>query len=99
MLKFYNANDVYFEIGPQFGYLLYANFYDDGFTQSVTENVKKFDFTGLVGAGKETDFGNYGARAGFGFTNTSGGSVGNEIVFRNLLLQIYVAYTLGQLKE
>ena len=98
LLKFYNINDVYFEIGPQFGYLLYANFHDDGFTQSVTDNVKQFDFTGLVGAGKETDFGNYGARAGFGFTNTSGGSVGNEVVFRNLLLQLYVAYTLGQLK-
>ena len=99
LLKFYNVNDVYFEIGPQFGYLLYANFHDDGFTQSVTDNVKRFDFTGLIGAGKETDFGNYGARAGFGFTNTSGGSVGNEVVFRNLLLQIYVAYTLGQLKQ
>ena len=99
LIKFYNINDVYFEIGPQFGYLLYANFHEDGFTQSVTDNVKRFDFTGLIGAGKETDFGNYGARAGFGFTNTSGGSVGNDIVFRNLLLQLYDAFTLGQLTE
>lgn len=98
LIKFYNINDVYFEIGPQFGYLLFAKLNEDGFTSSITNNVKRFDFTGLIGGGKQTDFGNYGARAGFGFTNTSGGSVGNAIVFRNLLLQIYVAYSLGQLK-
>jgi outer membrane protein with beta-barrel domain len=99
LIKFYNINDVYFEIGPQFGYLLFANLHEDSFTESITQNVKRFDFTGLIGGGKETDFGNYGARAGFGFTNTSGGSVGNTIVFRNLLLQLYVAFTIGQLKE
>ncbi len=99
LVKFYNNNDIYFEIGPQFGYLLFANLHDDGFTQSVTDNVKRFDFAGLLGGGKDTDFGNYGARAGFGFTNTSGGAVGNAVVFRNIFLQLYVAYTLGKLKE
>jgi len=99
LIKFYNINDVYFEIGPQFGYLLFANLHDDGFTQSVTDQVKRFDFTGLIGGGKETDFGHYGARAGFGFTNTSGGSVGNAVVFRNIFLQLYVGFTLGQLND
>ncbi len=99
LIKFYNSNDVYFEIGPQFGYLLFANLHDDGFAQSVTENVKRFDFTGLIGGGKDTDFGNYGVRAGVGFTNTSGGSVGNAVVFRNIFLQLYVGFTLGQLKD
>lgn len=99
LIKFYNINDIYFEIGPQFGYLLYATLHEDGQPISVTDNVRRFDFTGLIGGGKETDFGNYGARAGFGFINTSGGSVGNNIVFRNLLLQIYVSYSLGQLNE
>ncbi len=99
LIKFYNSNDVYFEIGPQFGYLLFANLHDDGFTQSVTDQVKRFDFTGLIGGGKDTDFGNYGARAGVGFTNTSGGSVGNAVVFRNIFLQLYVGFTLGQLND
>ncbi len=99
LIKFYNINDVYFEIGPQFGYLLFANLHDDGFTQSITDQVKRFDFTGLIGGGKETDFGHYGARAGFGFTNTSGGSVGNVVVFRNIFLQLYVGFTLGQLND
>ncbi len=99
LIKFYNSNDVYFEIGPQFGYLLSAKFHDDGDVRDDTDVVKKFDFTGLIGAGKDTDWGNYGARAGFGFTNTSGGSIGNEVVFRNLLLQLYVSFMLGQLNE
>ncbi|MCF6360479.1 MAG: PorT family protein [Cyclobacteriaceae bacterium] len=99
LVKFYNSNDVYFEIGPQFGYLLSANFYDDGFKQNVVDNVKRFDFTGLIGGGKDTDFGHYGVRGGFGFTNTSGGSVGNAVVFRNIFLQLYVGLTIGQLSE
>ncbi len=99
LIKFYNQNDVYFEIGPQLGYLLFANLHDDGFTQSITSQVKRFDFTGLIGGGKDTDFGNYGVRAGVGFTNTSGGSVGNAVVFRNIFLQLYVGFTLGQLNE
>ncbi len=97
MLKIYNINNAYLEIGPQFGYLLFAKFYDDGFTQSVTPEVKRFDFTGVLGGGKETGFGNVGARFGFGFTNTSGASVGNSIVFRNIFLQLYVGFTIGQL--
>lgn len=99
LIKFYNINNAYFEIGPQFGHLLFAKLHEDGVTSSITDTVKSFDFTGLIGGGKQTDFGNYGARAGFGFSNTSGGSVGNAIVFRNLTLQIYVAFTLGQLNE
>lgn len=99
LIKFYNINDLYFEIGPQFGYLLFANLYDDGFTQSITDQVKRFDFTGLIGGGKATDFGHYGARAGVGFTNTSRGSVGNAVVFRNIFLQLYVGFTLGQLSD
>ncbi len=99
LIKFYNQNDIYFEIGTQLGYLLFANLHDDGFKQSITENVKRFDFTGLIGGGKETDFGNYGARAGVGFTNTSGGSVGNAVVFRNIFLQLYVGFTLGELNK
>jgi len=99
LIKFFNQNDVYFEIGPQFGYLLFANLHDDGFNQNITDQVKRFDFTGLIGGGKETDFGHYGARAGFGFTNTSGGSVGNAVVFRNIFLQFYVGFTLGELSD
>jgi len=99
LIKFYNINNAYFEIGPQLGYLLIAKLHEDGVTTNITDTVKSFDFTGLIGGGKQTDFGNYGARAGFGFSNTSGGSAGNSIVFRNLTLQIYVAFTLGQLNE
>lgn len=99
LLKFYTANTVYIAVGPQLGYLLFAQFHDDGFKQNITDQVKRFDFAGVLGAGKETDFGNFGARAGFGFTNTSGASVGNSVVFRNLFLQLYVGVTIGQLNN
>ena len=98
LLKIYFREEVFAEIGPQFGYLLFATLHDDGLKQLVTDTIRRFDLAALVGVGKETDFGNYGARAGVGITNTSGGLIVNNIVFRNLLLQFYVGFTLGQLK-
>lgn len=98
LMKFYFVNDLYVEVGPQFGYLINARFHDDGYVETVTDQVKRFDFSALIGAGRETDFGNFGARFGFGLTNTSGATVASDTVFRNLLLQIYVAYTVKELK-
>lgn len=98
LLKFYFANDLYTEIGPQFGYLLTAKFHDDGLVDNISDDVKRFDFSALIGVGREVDFGNFGARFGFGLTNTSGASVGSDTVFRNLLLQIYVAYRVKTLE-
>lgn len=98
LMKFYFANDAYVETGPQFGYLLSAKFHDAGYVESKTDELKRFDFSALVGLGREVDFGNFGARFGYGLTNTSGASVGSDTVFRNLLLQIYVAYTVKELK-
>lgn len=98
LMKFYFVNDMYAEVGPQFGYLLFANFHDDGYVENITENVKRFDFSALIGVGKEVDFGNFGARFGLGLTNASGASVGSDTVFRNLLLQIYVAYRVKTLE-
>lgn len=98
VMKFYFANDIYAEVGPQFGYLINAKAHDNGFTDTITDEVKKFDLTVLAGAGKEMGFGNLGARFGLGLTNTSGATVGSNTVFRNLLLQIYVAYRVKTLE-
>jgi len=97
LLTFYFSDNVFVEIGPQFGYLLYAVTHNGDIKQSITDSLKRFDLAALIGVGKETSFGNYGARAIYGLTNTSGAPVGTDFVFRNLLLQLYVGVTLGQL--
>lgn len=97
LFKIYFQNDVYFETGPQFGYLLATHVHDNGDKLTNPDPGNKFDLTYLAGLGKATDFGNYGARAGFGLTNTNGAPGLFNVQSRNMLFQIYVAYSLGQL--
>lgn len=98
LVKFYFDNEVFLSVGPQLSYLMKAKSVEEGFKEDVTSNVKMFDLSMLVGTGKETDFGNFGLRFGWGFFNTSGGSVGNTTVFRNLLMQIYVGFKIKDLE-
>jgi hypothetical protein len=91
VMKFYFAGNTFAELGPQVGYLLSANYSEDGFKEERTELVKRWDLLGLIGLGHETESGaSMGLRFGWGFLNTSGGSVGNAVVFRNILFQAYL---------
>lgn len=94
LIRFYLNDNSFVEVGPQLSYLLKANSFDEDFKMDITEDVKRWDFSALVGLGYDTSFGgNAGLRFAWGFTNTSGGgSIGNDIVFRNLLLQLYLGF-------
>ena len=95
VMKFYFAESTFAEVGPQVAYLLSANYSEIGYKDDRTDSVDRWDFLGLVGIGHETDSGaSMGLRFIVGFLNTSGGSVGNAIVFRNLLFQAYVGIKL-----
>jgi hypothetical protein len=97
VMKFYFSGNTFAELGPQVGYLLSANYSEEGFKDDRTELVKRWDFLGLIGLGHETDSGaSMGLRFGYGFLNTSGGSVGNTVVFRNLLFQAYLGIKLKE---
>ena len=98
-MKLYFAEATYAEIGPQFAYLLNARYKETGFVEDKTATVKRFDILAMAGIGHETEWGgNAGLRFGFGFTNTSGASVGNSIVFRNLLLQAYISFNIKEIE-
>ena len=97
LIKFYFRQDGYFSIGPQVSYLLRANSVEEGFKDNITDGLRKWDISVMVGLGKEVDWGNFGARFGWGALNTSGASVASAVVFRNLLLQFYVGFKLQDL--
>jgi len=100
VMKLYFAGSTYAEIGGQVAYLFDAQYREAGFKESKTNSVEPWDFLGLAGVGHETDAGgNIGLRFGFGFTNPSGASVGNEFVPRNLFLQIYFGFKIKEFKE
>ena len=97
VMKFYFAGSTFAELGPQVGYLMSANYSETGFKQDKTADVRRWDLLGLIGLGHETDSGaSMGLRFGYGFINTSGGSVGNTVVFRNLLFQAYIGIKLKE---
>ena len=100
LMKLYFAESTYAEIGPQLAYLLSAKYKETGFEEDKTSTVKRFDILAMAGIGHETDWGgSAGLRFGFGFTNTSGASVGGSTVFRNLLFQAYVAFNIKEIAE
>lgn len=97
LIKFYFRQNGYFSIGPQVSYLLKANSVEEGYRDNITDGLRKWDISVMVGLGKEVEWGNFGARFGWGALNTSGGSVNSGVVFRNLLLQFYVGFNLQNL--
>ena len=97
LLKFYFAQDVFLSVGPQVSYLLKAQTKEEGFKEDITDGVRRWDLALLIGMGKDADFGNFGARFAWGAFNTSGGSVGSNVVYRNLLLQFYVGIKIQDL--
>ena len=100
VMKLYFNGKTFAELGPQVGYLLNAKSIETGYEEDLTESVNNWDLLGLIGMGHETDSGaSMGLRFGYGFLNTSGGSVGNTVVFRNLLLQLYIGIKLKGFDE
>lgn len=98
LLKLYFKPSIYAEIGPQVSFLVGAKYKEMGFEDDRSAGVRKWDFLGMIGFGHETDYGTtFGLRFGLGFLNTSGASVGNSVVFRNLVLQACVAFPLKEL--
>ena len=98
VLKLYFKETVYAEVGPQVSYLLGAKYREEGYVDDRSSGVRKWDFLGIIGFGHETESGiNMGLRFGIGFLNTSGASVGNSVVFRNLLLQAHIGFKLTDL--
>ena len=100
VMKIYFNGKTFAELGPQLGYLLSAKSIETGFEEDLTTAVNRWDLLGMIGMGHETDSGaSMGLRFGYGFLNTSGGSVGNSVVFRNLLLQLYIGIKLKGFDE
>jgi hypothetical protein len=99
VLKLYFSGPTFAEVGPQLGYLLGASYTETGFKDDRSDVVRKWDILGLVGFGFETDSGTtMGLRFGVGFLNTSGASVGNAVVYRNLLLQAHIGFKLKEIE-
>ena len=99
LMKLYFKESVFAEVGPQVGYLMGAKYKEQGFEDDRSSGVRKWDLLGLVGFGHETQSGTtLGLRFGIGLLNTSGASVGNSVVFRNLVLQAHVALPLKELE-
>ena len=95
VMKLYFKESTYAEVGPQVAYLIGAKYKEQGYTADRSSGVSKWDLLGLIGFGYETDSGTaMGLRFGVGFLNTSGASVGNSVVFRNLILQAHVGIKL-----
>lgn len=98
VLKLYFKESVFAEVGPQVGYLVGAKYREAGFKDDRSSGVRKWDLLGIIGFGHETDTGTtMGLRFGFGFLNTSGASVGNTVVFRNLILQAHLGFKIKEL--
>lgn len=100
VMKIYFNGKTFAELGPQVAYLLSAKSIETGFEEDLTGAVNRWDLLGVIGMGHETESGaSMGLRFGYGFFNTSGGSVGNTVVFRNLLLQLYIGFKLKEFDE
>lgn len=98
VLKLFFKEAVFAEVGTQVAYLLGAQYREPGFVDDRSSGVRRWDLLGLVGFGHETDTGtNLGLRFGIGFLNTSGGSVGNSVVYRNLVFQAHVGFKISEL--
>lgn len=90
----YFAEGTAFEVGLQFGYLLSAIEEDNGNEINIREDVKNFDFSGIIGVSYSKPFGSMGLRYVLGINNTNGASRSAEVKFKNKVLQLYIAKNL-----
>jgi len=73
VLKYYLFQGLNVQAGPQFGFILDDDIYEDAFgTNSIEANAEKSDVSGIVGAGYDFPFGvRLDARYNFGLTDVS----------------------------
>jgi len=100
LIRFYLSDNAFVEVGPQASYLLLGNSLDEGIKTNITNDLKRWDFSALVGIGYDTSFGGTaGLRFGWGFVNTSGSTTSGDIVFRNILIQLYLGFKIKEVES
>lgn len=90
----YFIEDAAIECGLQVGYLLKATQVDEGEKFDISEDVKSWDFSGVVGISYNKTYGSIGIRYVLGINNVNNASRSSEIKHRNNVLQLYVAKTI-----
>ena len=95
LFQYMTGSGFRFQAGPQVGFLVNANQEFNGVKSDIKDNVKKTDFTLLVGASYITKSGlGFDARYGYGLTDISnadsGSGMGQDI--NNLLIQVGLFY-------
>ncbi len=83
VLKYYLVQGLNIQAGPQFGFVLDDDIYEDTFgTNSIEANAEKSDVSAVVGAGYDFPFGiRVDARYNFGLTKVVEGSDSKNSVF------------------
>ncbi len=94
----YFAEGAALEMGFQFGYLLSATQVDAGNKIDISDDVKDWDFGGVVGLSYIKPYGSVGLRYVLGISNTNSGSRSAEVKFKNKVLQLYIAKNISSPK-
>ena len=88
------VEDAAIECGLQAGYLLKATQIDEGEKYDIREEVRSWDFSGILGLSYNKPYGSLGIRYVLGINNVNSASRSSEIKHRNNVLQLYIAKTL-----
>ncbi len=90
------ATGLFFELGPQVGFLATAKAKDSNNSLDVKEIYNTVDFGYAAGLGFKTESGPMvGLRYNGGLTNVTKEILGSQIKARNSAFQLYVGYTFG----
>ncbi|WP_223648674.1 porin family protein [Hymenobacter psoromatis] len=100
VLAHINAGGLFFELGPQIGFLASANASVDvsgqSISQDVKDQIKSVDFGYAAGLGYQVASGpGIGLRYNGGFTDISKGNTSNSDAVRNGAFQLYLTYMFG----
>lgn len=90
------ATGLFFELGPQVGFLAIAKAKDNSGSTDVKDAFNTVDFGYAAGLGFKTESGPMvGLRYNGGFTNTFKEVLGTQPNAKNSAFQLYVGYTFG----
>ena len=93
MAKFYVADNLSLEAGPQVGFLVSAKGKAQGETEDIKDFVKGMDFGLNIGLGYKMETGlNFGARYNLGLSNINDGEGSDEFKNQNGVFQISIGY-------
>ena len=98
-LKVNVTDGLYFEAGPQLGFLMSANAeFDDGFEsgeEDIKDEIKDIDFSGNVGLGYTLDNGLFfNARYNFGLSNINDFEGGEDLKNQNAVISLGIGWML-----